>query len=112
MAELSEEQMLEALMARIGGIVEYWNRTSEPDSAGWSQRYRLGGVAFSILALLDGANIGVPAFIVAPRPHPDDQAYHAEQGEDWWPDNSAVADSVKGDLAGGLHEAWAAYRRE
>ena len=46
---------------------------------------KLSGLAFSILSTLDGCTADFPGFELIPAPHPDDKAYHEENGSDWWP---------------------------
>ncbi len=62
-------------------MVEYWAALDMPEMA------RLEGLAFSILVALDGEAAAIPAFIVAPYPHPDDKHYHVENGENYYPEN-------------------------
>ncbi len=79
-------------------MVDYWDKNArERDVHG-----KLSGLAFSILAELDGSGVGLPPFIVAPMPYKDDQMYRQQRGENWYPYNNS--DSVKADVAGSLHE--------
>lgn len=46
--------------------------------------------------------------IVAPDPHPSDQAYHTDQGENFFPSNADA--NVTCDLSGSLHELFHSRR--
>lgn len=41
-------------------------------------------VVFSTLNVIDGGSC-LPGFNLLTRPHPEDEQYHREQGENWWP---------------------------
>ena len=103
--EMTAEECREAFLAYVHTLVLFWEREARVESL----RERLDGLAFSILAALDGSAGGVPAFLVAPDPHPDDKAYRRENGEDWWPENHTVA--VAGQLTE-LHEHYYRTNRE
>ena len=80
-------------ISTIKGMAEYWD--SLPDK---TSKEKLDGLSFSILAMLDGCNVGFPGFKVIPFPHPDDKQYAIDNGEDYYP--STV------DIAGTLHEQY------
>ncbi|MGK0174050.1 MAG: hypothetical protein ACI9AT_000413 [Ulvibacter sp.] len=69
---------------------------------------KLEGVAFSIVATIDGSSAALPAFILAPAPHEEDKQYCIDNGEDYYPENQDG--SVKGDIAGFLHDEF--YQKE
>jgi hypothetical protein len=101
--ELSVDEVRNNFLDHVRGIVEYWNDESRVKS---STKERLEGVAFSILVALDGGSAGLPGFVVAPSPHPDDKDYCKMEGENWYP----KAPVVKCDIAGCLHELF--YKKE
>ncbi len=45
---------------------------------------RCEGVAFSILVAIDGETLGLPCFDMVVSPHPSDQAYAENLGEDYY----------------------------
>lgn len=59
---------------------------------------RIEGALFSVLAMLDGDAIGLPAFDIVARPHPEDKAYHQSMGTNWFQDGTVIP--------GALHEHW------
>lgn len=99
--ELTEEEVRAALLDNIWGIIGYWEKVDGKDGPK-TVRDRISGAVFSVLVTLDGGSMGLPKFIVAPDPHPDDREYHQDQGEDWFPENHDS--DVVCDLSGGLHE--------
>lgn len=94
--EKTKEEVQDEFLSHIAGMVDYWE-----NEAGSTTRLKLEGLAFSFLTTLDGCT-NLPAFIVAPVPHPDDKQYAIDQNEDWYPQNDD--DKVNCDIAGGLHE--------
>lgn len=65
------------------------------------------GLVHSILVILDGNDgSSLPGFVVSPYPHPDDQAFHLEEGENWYPPFVDCGTLHLG-IAGMLHERWA-----
>jgi hypothetical protein len=82
--------------------MEYW--LSLP---GITTRERVNGAVFSVLVALDGEAVTLPGFFVVPDPHEDDQRYHADRGENWYPPFD-LEDPC--DIGGGLHEAFVAPR--
>ena len=96
--ELTTDEVRENLLRQVWRLVDYWDKNApRRDVHG-----KLSGLAFSILAMLDGADIDIPRFIVAPCPHEADQSYHEQREENWHPYNDPG--SVKCDVAGSLHE--------
>jgi hypothetical protein len=61
------------------------------------------GVVHSILAMLDGESLGLPAFDLVAKPHPDDKKYHQSRGEGWIEDVTRISDT--------LHEHWHSSRK-
>lgn len=97
---MTTDECREAFLQHIAATVQTWaNDPRTPSVQG-----KLDGLAFSILAALDGSSAGLPAFIVAPQPHPDDKEFNRSEGMNWWPENHES--KVKADLAGSLHEHW------
>lgn len=94
------DEVREKMLTHIRNMVEYW--AGLPDM---SVEDRCDGVAFSVLTMLDGAT-ELPACAVSVAAHPDDQAYHQGQGENWYPDGLVINADCD------LHEAYAALVRE
>lgn len=100
--ELTDDEVREQFLRHVWTMIGYW--ASEPWSnvpEGYSNRQRLEGLAHSILTTIDGSSAGIPAFALAPSPHPEDKEFHRSEGENWWP---TAGRSVPHDIGGGLHE--------
>lgn len=95
--EYTEEEIREQFLENIRAYVRYWDKL--PDK---STKERLEGLAFSILAVIDGSTAELPAFVLAPFPHEEDKEFRRNRGENWYPENHQA--SVKADIARGLHE--------
>lgn len=80
------------------------NETGKPDAL-----WRLEGLAFTILSLIDGCAGDMPGFALVPTAHPDDEAYHKAQGDDYYPYFEPEGD-IREDRM--LHEDWYAEERE
>lgn len=99
--EYTTEEIRDHFLKHVWDMVEYWEKqdhwydidgTKHPQS----YRRRMEGLAFSILNHIDGN------YLLAPCPDEEDKDYHIEQGENYYPYN--VTNSIKGDIAGGLHD--------
>lgn len=81
------DEVRDKLLDHVRALARYW--AASPDK---SPLERCEGVAFSILALLDGSHCGIPGFDLYPSQHPDDKAYHAARGENWYDEDVLVND--------------------
>lgn len=100
---LTVNEVRAAFLDHVAGLIRYWDScdlTSTPVPGVPLQLRRLEGLAFSLLVTLDGGSMALPGFIVAPSPHPDDEAYQRDLGESWFP----RAENHPLDIAGSLHE--------
>lgn len=96
--QMTDDEVRAAFLRHVWTMIDYWaadRRT--PDT-----RDKLAGLAFSILTAIDGFSMALPAFTLAPDPHPDDAAFHAANGVDWYPPGP----DVEHNIAGGLHDAF------
>jgi hypothetical protein len=80
------EEMRALFLSHVQATVGHWAPISGPGGA----RTAAEGVAFSILVALDGGAGGLPAFDLVPSPHPDDEAWHRREGENWWPEGVVI----------------------
>lgn len=100
--QLTTDEVRERLLDHFHMIVKYWASVEGPKSL----EDRMNGLAFSMLAALDGTSADLPAFIVAPYPHQSDKAFRKKNKEDWYPENNAVWKKIQSDVGGCLHERW------
>lgn len=73
--EKTEEEVRDEFLRHIRGLVKYWEEIDNRPS-----KEKLEGLAFSILAALDGCSVDLPSFIVAPLPTKEDKQYHMKNG--------------------------------
>jgi hypothetical protein len=96
--EFTREEVRDKFLKHVRHLINYWDSTRN----GGDQANRLSGLAFSILVAIDGCAGGLPKFILAPDPHPDDKEFHKNEDENWFPENHANV--ISADISGGLHE--------
>lgn len=99
--ELTKEEVQTALLKHIRKMVDVWENSDKATT-----RDKLNGLAFSILAALDGEADLLPSFIVAPLPHHEDKEYKLEIGVDYFPENHELLKDIKANVSGDLHEVW------
>lgn len=103
---MTAEEMQEIFLEHLRSFVEFWLNCDLRGRGPDETRYRMEGLVFSILAMLDGANAGgIPALNLTPAPHPDDQRYHVDQGTKWWPSGFVFNECQ-------LHDLWRAKTSE
>lgn len=95
--EKSTEEVREEFLNHIRCLVNEWASVENK-----STKEKLNGLAFSILAMLDGESADLPSFIVAPLPHEDDKQFSIKHGEDYYPENHNS--NINCDIAGILHD--------
>ena len=96
--EYTKDEVRQLFINHVKEWVDYWhNESRKPDT-----KDKLEGLARSILVMLDGYSAGLPAFIVAPFPSPEDKEDSKENGENWFPENDD--ELVKCNIAGCLHD--------
>ena len=84
-------------ISHIKHLTKYWNEVKNKDC-----KEKLDGLAFSILAMLDGSSADICGFVVAPCPHEDDKQYNIDNGNDYYPENDSAM--INCDIAGSLHD--------
>ena len=95
--QYTEAETREMFLKHVWEIVEYWQALP-----GKTEKEKMAGEAFSILSMIDGCQVDICGFIVAPYPHPNDKEYRIEQGRNYFAENHMV--DVTSDIAGTLHE--------
>lgn len=97
--QLTADEMRASVLGHLRVMVDYWDGLDKPS------REKLGGLVHSILVMLDGGSVGLPAFDVVPAPHPDDKQYCQDEDTNWWPDDVSLHDG--GHM---LHELWSTMK--
>lgn len=83
----TKQEVREMFLDHIKTMVDYWPRF-ESDS-----RKACGGLAFSILTLIDGST-NLPAIKLVLEPHPEDKAYCIDEGMDYFEPDMCFNDDV------------------
>lgn len=101
--EYTPDEVREKFLKMIWGYVGYWENESRAETS----QAKLEGLAHSLLALIDGSNCSMPAFILAPLPHVTDKKYNQEDGKNFFPYNerdkkTGSPTKVKADIGGRL----------
>lgn len=106
--EKTREEIRAEFLRHIWNMVRYWDELG-PDPLGKfperTQRDRLAGLAFSILATIDGCSPEVTGFLMIPNPHPSDKQFLWNTGENWYPEAKGGVGGCC-DIGGGLHEVF------
>lgn len=102
--EYTTDEIRQQFLEQVWTIISYWHNLPAKTC-----RERIEGLAFSMLVILDGESAGLPAFIVAPVPHPNDKAFCISEDENFYPENHDA--NVKGDITGPLHELFHNIRK-
>jgi hypothetical protein len=87
------EEAQKMFLDQARSIARYWANLQ-----GKTPRERCEGVVFSMLVMIDGGSAGLPAFDLVACPHPDDEKFHREEGENFWQDGMAINSNTQ------LHE--------
>jgi len=90
--EYTEEEVRQKFLEQVWHTINYWlNESGRPDA-----KDKLEGLAFSLLANIDGDSVAIPGFVMTPNNSPEDKDYYESHGQNWYPDDC--------DIAGCLHE--------
>jgi hypothetical protein len=93
--EITKELARELFLTLVRGAAATWAGYDLPD-----ELERCNGVVFNVLNVIDGNTGAFPALDLVVRPHPDDKAFHIEEGQNYYPDGLAVNDDCA------LHELY------
>lgn len=93
--EYTEDEVRDMFLRHVWDMINYWDEVKE------NKREAMEGLAFSLLAALDGGVPQLPAFIVCPIPNGEDKDYLISQGQNWFPPFDGDDPC---DIAGVLHE--------
>lgn len=76
------EEVREQFLKKMLSIAEYW--ATNPMLTHHSHLDRCEGVVHSILAVIDGRTLPLPAFDLIPASTKDDRAWNRDRGENWY----------------------------
>lgn len=89
------EEMRQIFLDHVRSMVDYWSDPQQQHHMGSRKSVAgsLSGFAHSFLAMLSGCSMDLPGLDVTPpqkptnlvpAPHPEDEAYHRENEDNWW----------------------------
>lgn len=87
---ISKEEAREKFIKQARSIAKYWANESRAEI----ELDRCMGVVHSMLCMIDGVGMVMPAMDLVVRPHEDDKAFHIENNEDWFEDGTVINDDV------------------
>lgn len=83
---MTKQEMADRFLKTVVALARYWATVPAeklmPDQK--PEYARVSGMAFSMLSILDGCNMGLPAFNLVPVCDEGDRDYMARAGENWW----------------------------
>lgn len=80
------EELREKFLNHARYMVKYW-----ASQAGTVEQ-NVEGAIFSLLVAIDGGSMGLPAFDLVARPHPEDKRYAMGLGERWIENGTVIND--------------------
>jgi len=83
--KISAKKARTRFLSHIKMLVKYWANVD-----GINVEEKLDGLAFSILATIDGSSIELPAMDLVLRPHESDKDYCKSNGENWFEDGQVI----------------------
>lgn len=95
--EWTAEEVRAQFLKHAWELIEYWHEQTDIGEV-----QKMSGVVFSLLAVIDGCDAGMPAFGLIPSPHEEDKEYCKGEGENWYPEDTV-------DIGGSLHELFHKY---
>ena len=85
----TKAEVREEILRYIKELEKYWGGLPDKTVA-----ERLSGLSFSILTMIDGATMDLPAMDLVLRPHPDDREFNINEGNNYYEDGMVVSDDV------------------
>lgn len=89
------DEVRQNILSHVRAMVKYW--ATQP--LGKNTTERLDGLAFSLLVMIDGCS-ELPAMDLVMRPHPDNERFKREEGENWYQNGQVINGDVH------LHDLW------
>lgn len=76
---ITNDEARDIFLRHVAGLVEYW------DGQPGTQQSKLRGLAFSILAAVDGSSVGLPGYHLIPMTSPENEQHAKDCGYDYYP---------------------------
>ena len=75
----TKDEVVDEFIKTCKGIAKHWATTKTKDSLDMCN-----GVVFSILSLIDGCDMALPAMNLSLQPHESDKEFLEGEGENWY----------------------------
>lgn len=86
----TKEEVRKEFLDQIHWLVRFW----ATDKDEMTILERCDGVAFSILTIIDGSSMMLPAFNLSTCPNPEDKQFHIQEGSDYYENGMIINDDV------------------
>jgi hypothetical protein len=87
----TKEEVRNQFLDMVRAQVRFWQECADDRT----EKEKISGVAFSILCLIDGVVGLFPGSDIVMRPHPEDESFHRERGENFIPDGLVINDDCQ-----------------
>ena len=94
------EETRDHFLNHLADMAQYW-----ADLPNKTPRERCNGLIHSVLAMVDGCSMDIPAIDMQMAPHPEDKAYFISQGENYYEPELLFNDCH-------LHDLWPKYAKD
>ncbi|MNU27288.1 hypothetical protein D3C71_156740 [compost metagenome] len=94
----TSDELRDKFLHEVRTIAAYWAGLPDHDRAtgkAMTVRDRCDGVAFSILALLDGTTLDIPGIDLVFQPDEEDKEYYIQNGENWIEPGTVVSTTLR-----------------
>lgn len=98
----TEEEVRVRFLEHVWRLIRWWGGHDGSNVEDQSTDERLEGLAFSLLAVIDGSAMMLPGFSLTPVTDESDEQYMKDNGANWYPSDV--------DVAGSLHELFHSYK--
>ena len=92
----TKEEVRKEFLETISENVSYWYKLSDSEIPMDFDvlKWKLGGLAFSILNIIDGTATSFPSLDLVVRPNPQDKEHLESEGSDWYEDGMVINGDV------------------
>ena len=102
--EYTHAEIRQQIYEHFRAMVNYWENESRQPGV----HEKLEGLAFSLLAMIDGDTM-LPGFSLVPRTCKEDKEYYKSEGENWYP----ITKDLKNDICHGeMHSEFLNFKKE
>lgn len=86
------EEVRSVFLSHMLELCKYWSHPSRRTTINGTECERMEGLCHSILAMIDGSTLDLPAIDLVLCPHKEDKQYHISEGENWFKKGMIIND--------------------